>query len=626
MDTGRTIIRTMGAIALLLLATGCSRTPGQDAIYPYDAYTKGSVGDDCETCHIDAGNDSINPLLTGGSGGDGKHVIHYSTKGFACSLCHSGYTSATTHFDGTLDSTNAAINIVIFNSSVPAGTWVNDVGPKTGQCSGITCHGSAPLDWYGTAGWSMPPCVDCHLAPGNDAINPVVTGGSGTDGKHQQHVGTGAFDCEKCHLGYATATSHVNGSFDGRNQLVNTMTFDSTNPSGIWNNPTGECYSMDCHGPDTVEWYGVAGWTLLPCIDCHSTQRGIRRAVTGAIGNFGGNASVVSKHIATAGDPTEAQCQICHEMTKHMGGTVRLPDMDSGAIINVSALSDAEAFCLSCHDTDGANGNMSPFADGQTLGAGNYNQSVQIKANWNKTYGHKNADLGLTCVGTGEPNTGCHMNGHGSEFNGVLAKRLTMPPPNYGGWNSGPFQAPAEETDYDICFSCHANYSAIRPEITKEGIFGVQAGGNFDWDHYWWDWTTWASIYPPYNVPNILTRFRDTNRSTALIYDDANLWGAYLNLHYFHMEDEPQWYYRGTIQSGTSCITCHNMHGTNTQYGYMHDEFELQHFTGSGSDEYATINRNNLYSQPINCNSWFFPCHTQSDFSNLHFWYEPAVE
>lgn len=606
------------ALVALVALSACSRDTGPDAIYPYDIYTKGSVGDNCETCHIDAGNDDINPLVTGATGGDGKHQMHYTTKGFACVLCHEGYTGQSTHFDGTLDSTNAAINIVLFNSSVPAGSWINDVGPKTGECSGITCHGSAPIEWYGTSAWSLPPCVDCHLATGNDTINPVLTGGSGTEGKHQQHVGVSGFDCEKCHTGYATATSHIDGSFDGRDQTINTTGFDTTNPSGIWNNPSGECSSMDCHGPDTVEWYGVAGWTLPPCIDCHSTQRGIRRAVTGAIGNFGGNAAIKSKHIAGAGDPTAAQCQICHEMTQHMGGTVRLPDMDNpSTIINVTALTDAETFCLSCHDADGANGNMSPFADGQTLGAGNYNQSTKIDANWNKTYGHGKA--GISCVGIGEPNTGCHSNGHGSEYTGMLSRRLTLPLLTSGGWAPGPYQAPADEVHYDLCFHCHDAYAATRPDITKESILGVKAGSTFDNHHGWWVW-------PPYYIANITTYFRDANisgLSPAKPYNDTPDWGNYHNLHYWHLEDG-LWNYRGTTYSGVSCTTCHSVHGSNTEFGYVYDEFELTRYVMPNGDEYATINKANLASQPINCNWWGAGCHNV--MGDKHMWYFPTNE
>ncbi|MDP2104582.1 MAG: CxxxxCH/CxxCH domain-containing protein, partial [Desulfobulbaceae bacterium] len=225
---------------------------------------------------------------------------------------------------------------------------------------------------------------------------------------------------------------------------------------------------------------------------------------------------------------TNTACLVCHDTLQHMGGTVRLKDADTGAIYAYDPANPttAENFCLSCHDTNGANGNMSPFADGSTIGVIPYRASKDVKASWQKTYGHK--QQGLTCLGNGNPTTGCHSNGHGSDNVGLLSKNLTLPAP-------GTYYNPlTDEGHYEMCFSCHQNY----PRITKEAVLGYRSGGHYD---------TWGDGQPPYNITDIKTNFRDRYDGSAKNYDDGGFWTGYSNLHYFHAQ-AGTWAYRDSIQ------------------------------------------------------------------------------
>jgi predicted CxxxxCH...CXXCH cytochrome family protein len=246
----------------------------------------------------------------------------------------------------------------------------------------------------------------------------------------------------------------MNGTLDTGDSAVLIVYFDSTNPSGAWINDTGPgtgtCSSVSCHGGYSVDWYGTG---VAGCAACHFAQMGSRRPVIGANGDFGANPAMLSHHVTGTADPTPAQCQACHDMSQHMGGTVWLKQADTGASIafDPAVPSTLEPFCLSCHDTDGAGSTFisagtptSPFNDGSTMGETPHRASIEIKDAWSKTYGHK--QKGLTCIGNGTPDTGCHGNGHGTGFVGLLAKNLSLPTAKTNWYNV------ADEPDYDLCW------------------------------------------------------------------------------------------------------------------------------------------------------------------------------
>lgn len=472
----------------------------------------------------------------------------------------------------------------------------------------------------------------CHNASSTISPDPLVTNGTGTYGKHIAHVQNTGIPCEKCHANYINAPTHMNGTLD-TGPAVNLVFFDSTNPPPAQFDKnagppvTGICSNLVCHGPDTLDWYGTGTANFQNCSSCHSYTVGSRRRVTGAQGDFGGNASIVSHHVATTGDPVREQCLVCHDQSTHTAGTVRLRNADTGSSIVYNPVNSAslEPFCISCHDANGASGNKAPFADGRTLGSVPNVAGDKIAGYWSAAYTvHKNK--GLTCAGSGAPNTGCHgnnqsINMHGSISKGLLTRNLELPVTP---------SAPYEYSQYQLCFDCHDNY----PAVTKEVVLGYKQGGHYD--------VYWAPT--PYYTLGIQSMFRDRyisdpNNYPAYwggvnqSYNDSN-WGydPYTPLHNYHLSIYDffnyGWNYRGVETGRASCVTCHNVHGTNGTVRSIYDEFGIiafsKTFPGGEVDLYKKLTKYDnltLKSYPINCN---YNCHDM--VPGTSYWYAPPDE
>ncbi len=582
----------------------------------------------CTTCHTSSFSAALDPTVTNGTPPAGRHVKHVTSRNIDCERCHYNYPSSLTHANGVLDTGNPNVSLVRFNIVGSGASWTNDTGAGTGDCASVSCHASNTLGWYGTGTWTLPSdCKTCHSSNYMSVLDPLATNGTDTAGKHIDHVTYFYIACSKCHNNYPSKTSHANGSMDTPNPAVLLVYFDATNPTGTWLNDTGPetgtCSSLFCHGTENPAWYGIAGVSFPTCDKCHNGPIGSRRQIVGPGGDFGQNPNIKSHHVSGGTDPESWRCLVCHDISQHMSGTVRVKNADTGAAIayDPASPSSLEPFCLSCHDSNGANGNMGPFADGSTLGSVPYRAGVDIKDNWNKSYGHR--WKGVTCLGTGAPpNMGCHANAHGTAYIGLLAKNLQIPQPDR-----------YRDTDFAICFDCHQYY----PAVTKEIIFGVLFNGNYD--------TNYGPIQdpllrssmtnsaPPYNLTEgIKTRFRDQNYdgSTGKSYDDYIMWGQYLNLHWFHIASQV-WSYRGTTPyTGFSCTACHSVHGSNTKWGMLYDNLQYDLYsvtTPSGTDSYGMMSGNltTLDQYPTYC---MMNCHGDLESWGLitHSWYDPPNE
>ncbi len=565
-------------------------------------------------CHIFTVLKTYPPL-------SGKHALHLSRDNIFCDNCHSNYNSFLSHKNGTVDGYSTSVNIVSFDSINPSASWNN----STTSCENLSCHTNA--DWYGTASFG---CTGCHY--GGSGIDPVLINGNGIEGKHQKHVSDMGIPCEKCHFNYKSMLTHADGSLDTDNSSVLMTYFDTSNPSGSWTGDTGahtgSCASLACHGTSTLDWYGSNTWVLPACDSCHGAPAGNRRQVTGTGGDFAGNSSILSLHVRGSSDPTDEQCQVCHEMSAHTGGTVRLKNADNGAAIvyDSSDISSLEPFCLSCHDSDGAlSGYASggsadnPFSDGNNLGMPPYPYSKRISVSWNKVNGHgPNGGHGqgdrLTCLGTGEPGTGCHgnngsINAHGSTWDAISTKEFKYDlPDSYS------------ESYFDLCFNCHAGY----PGVTKEDIFGVKPGGVFDWDYGPSGGPNGNN--PPYYTGATTTHFADMgDTGSGLFYDDS-FWGDQMNLHWSHIGIQAS-DYRGTgVDSGITCVNCHDVHGTSTVYGMVYSEIGYSNGAGAGPDIYGKMNDGfpgNTSGYPAYCGG--FACHDVFTGS-MHVWFYPMNE
>ncbi|MHB8844141.1 MAG: hypothetical protein ACYC7L_05270 [Nitrospirota bacterium] len=498
----------------------------------------------------------------------------------------------------------------------------------------------------------------CHIPGGTLGPDPLATNGTGTAGKHVAHVASRGLACTKCHYQYDIKPEHFNGIVNSKGVGQAPVYFDATNPTGVWSFTTpsgpGTCSSTICHQNLTPDWYGTAVPAQDPvCSNCHSTSINLRRTVMGAAGDFATNPSVTSSHVAGGGDPSSGQCTVCHDQSLHMSGTVRLSHADTGTRIDYDPVNPAtlELFCLSCHDADGALATaltasaLSPFNDGTTLGAIPYMASTTVASSWNGSSMHRSR--GLTCAGTGSPNTGCHgrngaINAHGSITKGLLtnAMNFQIPLVDQATYLADPLGTSYSYDNYRLCFDCHAAY----PAVAKETVLGYRQGGAFDL----------PTVAPtPYFTIAIQSRFRD-----RYINDPANYpayWSGInqpyndiittfgqpnLPLHNYHLlgfmatfpsPTSPNilsWKYRGdpAAVGRITCMTCHSIHGNAvaTIRG-TYQELGLQSLglgPGLGQDDYVTFtNTTALSSFPTNCST---ACHGPQGPTS--YWHTPSGE
>jgi len=487
-----------------------------------------------------------------------------------------------------------------------------------------------------------PPITDCtavcHNSTSTASPDPLVTNGTGTFGKHVAHVQVIGLACQKCHFDYYEKPTHMNGVLDTCNPAVLIVYFDSTNPNGKWINQTkchtGSCTDLNCHGTDTLDWYGTETVSFQYCAGCHSYALGPRRIIMGPNGDFGSNASIVSHHVTTTGDPDGTQCQVCHDQSTHTSGTVRLRNADTGVSIayDPSDVAGIEPFCLSCHDADGALATFlpggspaSPFDDGSVLGNPPYSYATRMASSWAKSYGHgangnHAAGSKLTCLGTGAPGTGCHGNSGAINAHGSTSQILATQNYVYSQNTSTYY-----ESDFSLCFNCHAGY----PGFAKENTLGVKFGGILDAGYG----DLWGpnGYNPPYYIPAVTTHFADHNvpdlPPNYLPYsgsplNDYRVWVTDSNLHWFHLGFPT--YFRGTaVESGITCVNCHDVHGSNTPYGAVYDELAYSNTLTLGNDIYGqmiisayttTLLDNYPTYCAFNCHSvqgptkaWFYP-------------------
>lgn len=272
------------------------------------------------------------------------------------------------------------------------------------------------------------------------------------------------------------------------------------------NNYTGQS-CIYCH-PHNADNSSLTKDGFMPirgsCVGCHSQAQGSRRAIVGVSGDF----TRTSHHANTS--VTDVDCILCHDQSQHMNGTVRLLNVDNTSLVytldGTNDPVDYEAFCLSCHDSNGAKGDTSPFSDNVNM----VGTSLQMNAASWSAASHNGTKTGFSgsCVD-------CHDNGHGSNKANMLS------PWNYV--NAGtPTDDPLQQEEY-FCYSCH-----------KSG--GVA-------------------------VTDIMTNYTRTTRWVQAATGENNL--TTLNdRHDISIVDQTT----GAIHSGAKieCVSCHNPHVDNS--------------------------------------------------------------
>ncbi len=234
-----------------------------------------------------------------------------------------------------------------------------------------------------------------------------------------------------------------NSTYDGICEVCHTSTsYHRNNSSGNHQHESGEDCTH-CHPHDN-------NFRAKSCDECHDQPQdngdgipsGGRRAILAEFGE-------TSHHLHSSSLNVD-DCRVCHDMSQHMQGKVRLINPDNSNeiyVLNNSPMqSESEAsklvpFCKNCHDGD-AN---APFSDGKIPPA--INSSL-----WNSS-AHKiggSSNMPLSCIGDGD-NFGCHATGHGSSNVKML---------NDEGSSS-------LET---FCYNCHTNGRITNNALSGSGL------------------------------------------------------------------------------------------------------------------------------------------------------------
>ncbi len=398
----------------------------------------------CMDCHSEP--QGARPAVVDAQGGGGHHLQTTLMTSADCETCH----EMTQHQAGLVRlwaDPNQPSSVITLNGD--PSTVVAEAEKLTPFC--WSCHAEIDHGVHAVSGAWQPTCMACHdmhdrTDSNLNVISTLVR--NQTLGVDQSVVftartGSGSFDdgdpaqnngiCQVCH----TTTNHH--LFDG---------------SSLAHNDGTDCTACHSHGSG----FAPLGVGDLSCTECHNTVQGSRRAIADEF-------TYASHHVS--GSVTDADCEACHDQTQHMGGQVRLKSADDpgnpNAVVTLtgdpmSSFDEAtklEAFCLACHDGDGASGSA-PFADGIMPSTINANLWSQATHNSMQT----------TCVGDGET-FGCHSTGHGSFKATLLAPWDAAQTPVAGD--------PLREQE-GMCYGCHDANGPAATDI--ESIFALATHHN----------------------------------------------------------------------------------------------------------------------------------------------------
>lgn len=364
---------------------------------------------------------------------------------------------------------------IVFADAGPHGNY----GATTDGCAAChRLHTGVQTRLLSIAGSGNAFCFTCHNGMGATAVVPISTHAN-TDFTDSAEAPFG-LECTQCHDPHGnpdtlvsikrnvlvqdgaapviagpivfTATVGINSFDDGTSvaasRICVTCHINSDNPGYPMTSHTGgvnhhgsQDYSgQDCtvchpHSADNDLYTNDGFMPIGNCTGCHSVVQdngdgipvGGRRAI---ISDFTNN----SHHVQ--GTVEDTDCIVCHDLTQHQAGEVRLKNVDTPTtIITLSARPDDDAaaaaalepFCLACHDSNGAGG-TAPFHDGIIPPAVD-------QTNWNAA----SHGMTQTCYD-------CHGNGHGSTKISLL-----------NPWNATPDGSAADSLREEerFCYLCH---------------------------------------------------------------------------------------------------------------------------------------------------------------------------
>jgi predicted CXXCH cytochrome family protein len=384
----------------------------------------------------------------------GAGTAHALNPAHDCSFCHNlhGASAASLLND-------AVVETLCLTCHGPAGTSVLKAEVHTNKPSSshaafsmtcMDCHNphSDLGNWLGgtnlaLVGRELDSSFLAKIATPNSGIRDVVFESRGTDGGGPS-----------LHS-FADGDENGDGIWDGACEVCHTQTsYHRNSAAGDHLHKLGQDCTV-CH-PHASSFAPEGG----SCQDCHSNPQdngdsvpvGVRRPV---VSEFG-----LSSHHLQGASLDDADCVVCHDMSQHQQGNVRLKHPDDptnpAAVVVLTgdpATDPAEAdkltpICLACHDADAAGGS-NPFSDGLT-------PPIVDAAVW--AAGSHNTTGVLSCVGDGS-GFGCHAT-HGSEKLGLLAP-----------WDVAPTAPEYVEEEEGFCFACHGSSGPAGSDI--EGQFAT---------------------------------------------------------------------------------------------------------------------------------------------------------
>ncbi|MFH2005260.1 MAG: hypothetical protein ABI333_01610 [bacterium] len=439
-------------------------------------------------------------------------------------------------------------------------------------------------------------CRSCHNPTGQASTMSDIA-------MHVVNTGTTIVDCGSCHDPHGPQTTtnvHPPGSTAPNRFLVrgNTAkyvpaalepaiyqvdTVDFAFGTGVgapYNAICQTCHTSTVHhtntgAPDNDHMAGLDctschrhadGFLPQSCVGCHASPQdngdgippGGRRAV---VGEFPGG----TVHAHLQGNPvSDADCQVCHDVTTHQNGSVELIDPDSGALYtfvnwtDLGSSPDVSDFCANCHDANGAQRLATPM---DPFGGGNAPADMKSRFQGTVSLWEWYGDSCFGNEGTGrfvnshhdisdadQANSGAKLeclNCHGAHTSADTQK-LTDPDSPLTPWAG---------TVSNHCLACHDGGAGPgapgMPTDVIAPMIDVDANGM------------------PCNIPGNTCGVSQTNVSglrplNSCSYQNAPWWVQYNFAGMAHFGDSKRGWpgYSGAPGAVMECTTCHDPHGS----------------------------------------------------------------
>ncbi|MBI4823057.1 MAG: CxxxxCH/CxxCH domain-containing protein [Nitrospirae bacterium] len=377
----------------------------------------------CGDCH--KATASVPPTL----GNHPKHSGASPNLNYACSLCHSTYTSPSVHANNRANVSFSGDQRVSDGSYSGTTTMLDAYG----NCSNIYCHSNVQTSppggsvTYKTPLWGgSVACGDCHKADGSPTLM-----NSGSHTKHVSDYGARFKTCSTCHTDAGTGTTkHGDRSIDVSIDLTYNGSYSGSNGPG---DAYGNCSNNYCHSTGgTSPTYKVPTWGDAgtgACGTCHG-------ATSGTPPSTGNHA----KHAGST-EVYQYKCYKCH----------------TDAVNNNAPATISTKGFSTYHVNTTSDVTIEAYTANSVPGGGIYNTTADQCSN---NYCHSNAKVETSAEVYNVPTWG-----------GTLScTSCHSTPPSYTNGGAGTSTANSHPTHGTECQKCHnqttSNGTSIRTDIS----------------------------------------------------------------------------------------------------------------------------------------------------------------